>query len=153
MRQIETIAFAGTSVDILVSGEETGRQFSLLRITNPPGVWTPPHRHLNEEETIYVLSGEVQVEAGGATRSLSAGDVVMLPRGQAHRLGNAGPGPAQALVFCTPSGFERFIREAGEAITTAGPARAPDAAALGRLATLSSRFGIELLPSTWDSTN
>src|SRR3954451_18831371 len=75
MRQIETIAFAGTLVEILVAGDETDRQFSLLRITNPPGVWTPPHRHLHEEETIYVLSGQVQVETGGETRSLSAGEV------------------------------------------------------------------------------
>lgn len=147
MRQAETIAFAGTSVEILVSGEETGQQFALLRITNPPGVWTPPHRHLNEEETIYVLYGQVQVETRGETRSLSAGDVVVLPRGEAHRLGNAGPGSAQALVFCTPSGFERFVREAGQAVSTAEPAGAPDAAALERLDSLASRFGIKLLPS------
>ncbi len=65
MSQIETIAFAGTVVEILVTGEETRRQFSLLRITNPPGVWTPSHRHLHEEETIYVLAGQVQVESRG----------------------------------------------------------------------------------------
>ena len=147
MRQNETIALAGTLVDILVAGEETGRQFSLLRITNPPGVWTPPHRHLHEEETIFVLSGQVQVWTGGETRSLSAGEVVILPRGQAHRLGNAGPETAQALVFCTPSGFEQFVREAGQAIDASASAQAPDAEALARLASLSSRFGIELLPS------
>ncbi|MCJ2139011.1 cupin domain-containing protein [Methylobacterium sp. E-066] len=147
MRQNETIAFAGTLVDILVAGEETGRQFSLLRITNPPGVWTPPHRHLHEEETIYVLSGQVQVWTEGETRSLSAGEVVILPRGQAHRLGNAGPETARALVFCTPSGFEQFVREAGQATGALASAQAPDAEALALLASLSSRFGIELLPS------
>jgi quercetin dioxygenase-like cupin family protein len=147
MHPIETVAFAGTSVDILVSGEENGRQFALLRITNPPGVWTPPHRHFNEEETIYVLSGQVEIEAGGETRSLSAGEVVVLPRAQAHRLGNAGPEPAQALVFCTPSGFEQFVREAGQPVSNTEPVRAPDAATLGHLAALSSRFGIELLPA------
>lgn len=147
MRQNETIAFAGTLVDILVAGEETGRKFSLLRITNPPGVWTPPHRHLHEEETIFVLSGQVQVWTGGETRSLSAGEVVILPRGQAHRLGNAGPETAQALVFCTPSGFEQFVREAGQATGASASSQAPDAEALARLASLSSRFGIELLPS------
>ena len=146
MHPTETIAFAGTSIDILVSGEETGRQFALLRITNPPGVWTPPHRHLNEEETIYVLSGQVEIEAGDETRSLSVGETMVLPRAQAHRLGNAGPEPAQALVFCTPAGFEQFVREAGEPTSAAEPAHAPDAATLARLADLSSRFGIELLP-------
>ena len=148
MSQIETIAFAGTVVEILVTGEETGRQFSLLRITNPPGVWTPSHRHLHEEETIYVLAGQVQVESEGETWSLSAGDRKVLLRGEAHRLGNAGPEPAQALVFCTPSGFEQFVREAGMAVPTSETASAPDAAALERLVTLSSRFGIELLPPT-----
>lgn len=80
------------------------------------------------------------------SRSLSAGEVAVLPRGEAHRLGNAGPEPAQALVFCTPSGFELFVREAGEAVPSSAPARALDAAALERLAGLSTRFGIELLP-------
>ncbi|WP_165359747.1 cupin domain-containing protein [Lichenibacterium minor] len=147
MRPIETIAFAGTSVYVLVSGEETGRQFALLHITNPPGVWTPRHRHLNEDETVYVLSGQVEIETGGETQLLSAGEVVVLPRAQAHRLGNAGPEPAQALVFCTPSGFEQFVREAGQPVSNNEPARAPDAATLGRLVGLSSRFGIELLPA------
>ncbi|MGI3903142.1 MAG: cupin domain-containing protein [Janthinobacterium lividum] len=148
MRQAETIAFAGTTVDVLVTGDETRRQFSLLRITNPPGVWTPPHRHLHEEETIYVLSGELQVERAGEARSLSAGDFEVLPRGQAHRLGNAGSEVVEAQVFCTPSGFEQFVREAGEVIQASVPVRAPDAAALERLGSLSSRFGIELLPQT-----
>jgi len=148
MHRNETISFAGTRVDILVTGDETGQQFSLLRITNPPGVWTPLHRHLHEEETIYVLSGQVQVETGGEIRALSKGDVVILPRGQAHRLGNVGPEAAEALVFCTPSGFEQFVREAGQTGTTAAPAQAPDAEALARLGSLSTRFGIELLPPT-----
>ena len=38
MAPIETIAFAGTSVELLVTGPDTGHRFSLLRITNPPGV-------------------------------------------------------------------------------------------------------------------
>jgi len=148
MHRTETMTFAGTLVDILVTGEETGRQFSLLRITNPPGVWTPPHRHLHEEETIYVVSGQVEVETGGRTRSLSVGEAMILPRGQAHRLGNAGPEIAEALVFCTPSGFEQFVREAGQTAATSAPAQVPDAEALARLGSLSTRFGIELLPST-----
>ncbi|MCJ2095251.1 cupin domain-containing protein [Methylobacterium sp. J-072] len=148
MHRTETMTFAGTLVDILVTGEETGRQFSLLRITNPPGVWTPPHRHLNEEETIYVLSGQVEVETGGKTCSLSVGEAMILPRGQAHRLGNAGSETAEALVFCTPSGFEQFVREAGQTGATSAPAQVPDAEALARLGSLSTRFGIELLAST-----
>ncbi len=148
MHRTETVSFAGTLVDILVSGEETGQRFSLLRITNPPGVWTPPHRHLHEEETLYVLSGRVEVETGGRTCSLSVGEVAILPRGQAHRLGNAGPGTAEALVLCTPSGFEQFVREAGQPATTSAPAQVPDTQALARLGSLSTRFGIELLPPT-----
>lgn len=148
MHRTETMSFAGTLVDILVSGEETGQQFSLLRITNPPGVWTPPHRHLHEEETVYVLSGQIAVETGGETRSLSAGEVVILPRGQAHRLGNVGPRIAEALVFCTPSGFEQFVREVGQTAATSATAQVPDAEALARLGSLSTRFGIVLLPST-----
>lgn len=145
MPQTETFVFAGTRVEILIGGDQTAERFSLLRITNPPGVSTPSHRHLNEDETIYVLSGQMQVETGGATRDLAAGETIHLPHGEAHRLWNAGPTEAQALVFCTPSGFERFVREAGELVSALTQAQAPDAAAMERLASLAPRFGIELL--------
>ena len=149
MHRDETISFAGTLVDILVAGEDSKGEFSLLRITNPPGVWTPLHRHLHEEESIYVLAGQIAVETRGETFLLSAGEIAILPRGEAHRLGNAGPQDAQALVFCTPAGFERFVREAGQATATISETvQAPDSEALARLASLSSRFGIELLPTT-----
>ena len=146
MPQTESILFAGTIVDVLIGGDETAERFALLRITNPPGVSTPPHRHRDEDETIYVLSGRVQVETGGATHDLAAGEAIHLPRGKAHRLWNAGPGDAQALLFCTPSGFERFVRDAGEPVAAGTPARAPDAAAMARLGDLAPKFGIELLP-------
>lgn len=146
MPQTDPILFAGTLVDVLIGGDQTAKRFSLLRITNPPGVSTPPHRHRDEDETIYVLSGRVQVETGGATRDLAAGEAIHLPRGEAHRLWNAGPDEAQALVFCTPSGFEDFVREAGDAVAASAPARAPDAAAMARLGDLAPKFGIELLP-------
>ncbi|MGI3901362.1 MAG: cupin domain-containing protein [Janthinobacterium lividum] len=145
MPQTETVLFAGTHVEILIGGDQTAEHFSLLRITNPPGVSTPPHRHMNEDETVYVLSGRVQVETDGATCDLAAGEAIHLPRGEAHRLWNAGPDEAQALVFCTPSGFEHFVREAGEAVAASTQARAPDAAAMDRLVSLAPRFGIELL--------
>ena len=146
MSQSHAILFAGTVVDVLIDGDRTAEQFSLLRITNPPGVSTPPHRHRDEDETLYVLSGRLQVETGGASRDVTAGEAIHLPRGEAHRVSNPGPGEAQALVFCTPSGFERFVRAAGETVAAATPARAPDAAAMARLGDLAPKFGIEILP-------
>jgi quercetin dioxygenase-like cupin family protein len=135
----ESIEFAGTQVEILVPGEVSDGRFALLRLTNPPGVWTPPHRHRREEETVYVLAGSLIVETQSGMRVLRAGEVAFLPRGGVHRLGNDGPAPAMALLLCTPSGFERFVREAGESVP-------PEPAEVGaRLAALAPGYGIDLL--------
>jgi len=61
---------------------------------------TQYHRHLQEDECVYVLSGRGQVTLDEQTFELGAGDFVGLPAGgPAHVFHNPGPGPLQCLVI------------------------------------------------------
>ena len=141
----ETILFAGTAVDVLVPSAVTDGAFALLRIANPPGCWTPPHRHQFEDETVYVLSGTMQVRTSDGARELRPGQALVLPRGQPHQLGNAGTEEANLLVLCTPGGFDDFVRAAGRPASAGGTPSMTETD-VARLIQAAPRYGIELLP-------
>jgi quercetin dioxygenase-like cupin family protein len=64
---------------------------------------TPPHYHDWEHE-IYVLSGSLHVDLPAENRSiqLTEGDVVFIPRGEAHGLAT-GPGETARLLLVAPA--------------------------------------------------
>lgn len=138
------LAFAGTEVSLLVPAMQTRGAFSLMHLRNPPGCWTPPHLHRNEEETFFMLSGSMRTETQDGTMDLLPGQVVTLPRGRAHRMGNAGHEDAQLLVLCAPGGFDEFVRAAGRPFA-AGDDVAVTGADLDRLVQEAPRYGVELL--------
>lgn len=139
-----TWLFAGTTVDILVPTAATAGEFTLLRIGNPPGCWTPPHQHRNEDETVFVLAGTLRVETGNDAITIEAGQALVLPRGQLHRLGNAAAEQARLLVLCTPGGFDEFVQAAGRPVLDQGLSMTE--AEIARLIEVAPRHGITLLP-------
>lgn len=82
------------------SGEKLG--CSLYEV--PPGrrAW-PYHYHLGNEEAIYVLEGSGMLRIGGREVSLSRGDYVALPVGEAgaHQISNTSDEPLRYLCFST----------------------------------------------------
>jgi uncharacterized cupin superfamily protein len=52
-----------------------------------PGERTDPHWH-DEEETFMILAGVGEMRVGDQARPVKKGDVVWIPRGQAHTLRN-----------------------------------------------------------------
>lgn len=82
----------------------TGAEYVLVRedpathgihalVRFPSGYAVPSHSH-SCSETLVVLKGRLEVSAGGAVRTLSAGDYVVLPAGTAHALKTKGWGRA-----------------------------------------------------------
>jgi quercetin dioxygenase-like cupin family protein len=142
----ETVHFAGSRLRILVPGETADGVFSLIEVTKPAGSRTPPHLHADEDEAVYVLDGELTVEAGGHTVTLAAGGVATLPREAAHRLSNAGAGAARYLLLCTPAGFDAYARDAGIAATDPlAPAAPPTEPDIARMRALAPDFNITML--------
>jgi quercetin dioxygenase-like cupin family protein len=105
----DDIQFLASRVRIHVSGAQTGGTFALLEETAPGGDQPPLHVHRNEDETFYVLEGEVTMWVGERTYVLGPGDCAFAPRGIPHTL-RAGEGGARKLVASTPSSFEDFVR-------------------------------------------
>ena len=64
---------------VKASGAETGDAFSQIEIDSPRGDATPRHLHHNEDETYYVLEGEVTLFVGDERIDLHAGDFCFAP--------------------------------------------------------------------------
>jgi mannose-6-phosphate isomerase-like protein (cupin superfamily) len=127
--------------------EDTGGAFALWETTSPPEGGPPPHLHHREDETFYVLEGEMEFWAGGETIRAGAGSFVYIPRGTMHTFKNVGTTPARFLGTVVPGGFERFFLEVGEPATdrstppvSEGP---PD---VERLVATAAKYNCEIPP-------
>ncbi len=134
----------GQLVTFLLTGEETGGRFALVRATARRGGEPPCHLHRREDETLCVLAGDLTCYVGGEPRSVLAGTCVYLPRGLEHGF-VVESDEATILHLFTPAGYEGAIRELGMAApsNTASPAAAglPD---VERLVTVAARYGCEI---------
>jgi quercetin dioxygenase-like cupin family protein len=96
--------------EITLTAEQTGGLLSIIEITEPPGSAGPLHVHHREDETFWILDGEVTFEVGGSTINAGAGDVVFGPRDVPHRY-TVGDGGCRMLFIMTPGGFEGLVRD------------------------------------------
>ena len=135
----------GSLAVIKATAAETGGQFTIVEITEPPGAEAPLHVHHREDEAFWILEGDVTLEVGGTTVQASAGDYAFGPRGIPHRY-TVGERGCRMLFICTPGGFETLVREMSEpaAARTLPPATdsLPD---LERVAAVAEANGCELL--------
>ena len=142
-----TFEYARGTITILIDGMETDGAFSLIEVSQEPGGEPPLHVHEREDETFYVLEGELAVWVGGEVHRLYPGDSILLPRGIPHtfRIKSAA---ARALNFISPSGFENWFRILGtpangrELPGTVGPS--PEQS-IERFQELSGRLGVRIL--------
>jgi quercetin dioxygenase-like cupin family protein len=63
-----------------------GEQVLLCRVRYEPGKRVPRHAHPEAEQVMAILEGEVTMTVGDETRTLRAGDVVVVNRGVEHEL-------------------------------------------------------------------
>ena len=106
---------------VCLSGADTGGAYCVLEVSAAPGVSVPRHTHTREDESYYVLSGELEVIVADEVFVLKPGDRLMAPRDIPHQLRNPGTVENNYLLIFSPAGFEDF------AMATAIPA--PDNAA------------------------
>ncbi len=65
----------------------------------PGGISGDGHSHPDQEQAFYILEGKMEVEVGGETYQLGAGDCVLLPRDVFHKHRNMGDGPLKFLFI------------------------------------------------------
>lgn len=147
-RSAPTYLFLGVQLRVLLSSRQTGGQFSMVEGIMPPGGDGGLHIHLREDESMYILEGELEVTIGDEVTVLKAGTSYFAPRGVPQRLRNTGSVPMRGIVVGTPGGFDEFIAAAGIPLdgtashTGDAPPTPEQMAALMKLA---SEFGIKIL--------
>ena len=137
---------AGELVTLKVVGEEVDEAFSLWEEVTPPQGGPPPHIHRREDETFYVLEGELEFLVGDRTVQAAAGSVVYAPRDNPHTFKNVGTTPSRILVLVTPAGLEKFFEEVGEPVTDPSSPPAFGAKEIERLLAVAPKYGQEILP-------
>jgi quercetin dioxygenase-like cupin family protein len=141
----ERIWIAGDTVWLKATAADTGGAFTLIEVLAAPGGGPPPHIHVNEDETFYVLDGLFDVLVGERTVRAERGAVVVVPRGTVHRFGCRGNRPGRLLILFTPGGIEGFFRQAGRPAVGDGAAPPVDAAELARTEAAAPRYGLRLV--------
>jgi mannose-6-phosphate isomerase-like protein (cupin superfamily) len=139
------IWFLGALSQVRLSGEQTGGAFSLAENLNRGGNGSPVHVHDQEDETLFVLDGELRVFVGEEEHTAGPGTVAVLPRRLRHAY-VVTSATARFLTLHIPAGFEQFAAEVGQpaqALTLPPPpAGPPDITALAQTA---ARHGITIL--------
>jgi quercetin dioxygenase-like cupin family protein len=104
----------GDLITLLVSGKQTNGAFTVLSETSPPGGGTPLHTHHKEDEALYVLEGEYEIQYGNQKVRAGPGSFVCAPREIPHKLTNVSTGPSTVLGIVSPAGFEGFWEEVSQ---------------------------------------
>ena len=108
-----------------------------------PGVGAPPHRHADEDEAFYVVSGVLVVALGNnGPMRLEAGSFFLAPRGVPHSFHNDGAEPAKLLVIARPgAGLVHMFGAIDEAGRSAG-----GMPAIEEVVTICADHGVTILP-------
>ena len=140
-----TIAVVGDVYRFLATGAETAGKYATWEALVPPGGGPPPHVHSREEESFYVLSGEITFQIAGERVVATAGMFANMPVGVPHSFKNESREPAKMLISVAPAGLEQMFFEIGVPVavgsTTAPP---PSEEEIAKLIEIAPRYGIEL---------
>lgn len=114
----------GVEARIQVRGSDTGGAFTLITDSAPPGWQLPPHRHLNESETIHITAGALWLEVDGVRREMRAGDTAHIPADTLHAGGTLGDERVERVVIFSPAGMETFFEALADSTDPLGLATA-----------------------------
>jgi len=93
--------FPGIRMQQLLTALDNPRA-SVSRVHVPPGGVVGWHSHLEQVETVYVLSGQSTLTLGEQEHLFGAGQIVAIPPALDHTLRNDGPEVVELLCFFTP---------------------------------------------------
>ena len=128
---------------IRAGGAETQGSLSLVEQVIPVGFASAWHIHHDEDESFYVIDGEITVIVDGQSVALGAGGFAYGPRGIAHGFQVSGDKPAHILLITSGPRFAAFIREASDPFVDQAQLQAePDFA---RLIAVAEKNGLSIL--------
>jgi len=122
---------------------ESDGGLAVIEAVLAPGVGAPPHRHADEDEAFYVISGAIVAALGeSAPKRLEAGSFFLAPRGVSHHFHNEGPELAKLLVIANPgTGLVHMFGAIDEAGRRAG-----GMPAIEEVVAICADHGVTILP-------
>jgi mannose-6-phosphate isomerase-like protein (cupin superfamily) len=96
----------------LKTSEETGGEYTLVKVEVAPDGGTPPHLHKTYEERFEILEGELEVTVDRETRNLRPGEKATVPLNTLHNFRNPTQATTIFLVELRPgsAGFEKALK-------------------------------------------
>jgi quercetin dioxygenase-like cupin family protein len=135
--------YIGHLMSILISASDTGGSFSLIHGFEIKGLEPPPHIHTREDESFYILNGEIDYTVDQKVFSARQGDWVFLPRNIQHSF-RVKTDQAEVIIHLSPGGFEDYFREmsepAKELVIPPRPQGPPD---VKRIVATASKYGVK----------
>ncbi|ODS52686.1 MAG: hypothetical protein ABS36_16735 [Acidobacteria bacterium SCN 69-37] len=114
--EVEALDLPGRRLQWLVNnGGIAAAHCSVCRILVAPGdKVSPAHSHPNGEEVIYIMSGSGRVLVAGEVAPVSAGSVVLFPKGAIHMLHNTSAVEMEVVCFfAPPTGLDNYVTHEG----------------------------------------
>ena len=125
---------AAGDIRIRVDPQRAGSPFTAGMEILLPGAEIPVHRHLGQEEVLFVHKGQGRAVLEDQTVTVVPGMMLYIRKQAWHGLRNTGTGNLQVAWISAPPGIEQFFRALSQLGAQASPA------AIQELAT---RYGIE----------
>ncbi len=109
---VNSVWYNGHTFSFLLNAEQTGRELTLIHGHFRKGGEPPAHYHKQEDETFYLLEGEMRFHIGENRFTAKAGDLVFVRRTVPHHFALV-TDTAKALLLINPCGPEAFFQEFG----------------------------------------
>ncbi len=111
----DTYHILGTIIRLLCPSAANNGAFSLCEYRVRAGAGSPMNRHPADDESFYVLSGQIEIVIDGVATTHGPGGFARVPNGSPHRFTNTGTDVATMLSVNAPGALhDRFFRTAGE---------------------------------------
>lgn len=136
--------YTGWLLTFLATGDQTQGRFALIDAFTRKGNCPPRHIHRNEDESFYILEGEITAWIGDQTIRGTPGTLIFGPRGVPHSF-EIHSDLVRILILLTPSGLEVYFKQfctPAPALTLPPPAEVPYAE-VHKLIAVASQYGIE----------
>jgi mannose-6-phosphate isomerase-like protein (cupin superfamily) len=132
--------------ELKIAPSDGENDVAVVEHTLPAGKLAAPlHRHSNEDEISYILSGQMGIQEGEEIAMLEAGECAVKGRGVWHTFWNPGPEPLRFLEIITPGEFAWYFAEADAILPESGQ---PDDGTVEQIARLHDRYDFELDPES-----
>jgi quercetin dioxygenase-like cupin family protein len=136
---------------VKMGADQAGGRMSQLLGRDRRGGAPPLHVHRREDETFYVIAGEITFFVGDRRIEATAGDFVFAPKDVPHAF-LVTSDTAEYLTTFSPAGAERFFPDVAPRVVPGELAPAPRMPDPEEFARIAASYGIEIIgpPPTLD---